>query len=159
MCVPCHCWKLVLILALPLILIYRQIFQFCIFKQIVLHVYTLSGPKLVQVVQLYLKLTQVSSSRFTSCAIDKDRYRFSLQLQRQLESWRLIWAHVNSVTVHGVSTFECRYKWACTYQLAIVVLAVAAVLNVVQVVAGLLTKKTQTLGASHVELLLATYLI
>lgn len=45
------------------------------------------------------------------------------------------------------------------HQFAVVVLAVAAVLDVVQVVAGLLAQQTQLLGTGHVELLLAARLV
>lgn len=43
-----------------------------------------------------------------------------------------------------------------THQFAIMMLAVATILHVVQIVARLLTKKAETLGAGHVELLLTS---
>lgn len=42
------------------------------------------------------------------------------------------------------------------YQFAVVILTVSAVLDVVQIVAGLLAKQAQLLSAGHVKLLFAT---
>lgn len=42
-----------------------------------------------------------------------------------------------------------------TYQFTIMMLTIAAVLDVVQIIAGFLAKQTQLLGARHVKLLLA----
>lgn len=46
-----------------------------------------------------------------------------------------------------------------TNQFTVVMLAVAAVLNIVQIVASLLAEQAQALGAGHMELLLAIGLI
>jgi hypothetical protein len=58
-----------------------------------------------------------------------------------------------------VSDFVSSSSFPTTHQFAVVVLAVATILDVVQVIAGLLTQQTQLLRARYVELLLAARLI
>lgn len=52
-----------------------------------------------------------------------------------------------------------RFYVAAFFQFTIMVLAVSAVLDIVQIVAGLLAEESELLGACHVELLLATGLV
>lgn len=46
-----------------------------------------------------------------------------------------------------------------TNQFTIMMLAIATVLHIVQIIAGLLAEQAQTLGAGHMELLLAVCLV